>query len=286
MSLGSQYLAMRLVLRRRVEGIASRIRWRKLSFDGSPVLFANAMPKSGSKLLMQIMQGVQRIGPFEPLDMRPIRMLDGDGKLRSFDDISRELGSLRPGDIRLGYLHGTKQILDILTQDGWCSFFLLRDPRDLLVSHVYYATEIHEEHSMRPIYASLPDFGSRLEIAISGTDDYPYLPNVLKRYERFLPFMETPGICVLRYEEIRLDPDKAIRRVLDHIASRSQLAFGDVDSAIAVVKSAIRPSRSPTFRKGVAGDWKTHFSANHKRLFKDIAGDLLVRLGYERDDSW
>ena len=39
-------------------------------------------------------------------------------------------------------------------------------------------------------------------------------------------------------------------------------------------------------RKGVAGDWKNHFSARLARRFKDRFGELLVATGYERDDRW
>ena len=41
-----------------------------------------------------------------------------------------------------------------------------------------------------------------------------------------------------------------------------------------------------TFRKGVAGEWKTHFKEAHKRVFKEIAGQLLIDLGYEKDFNW
>jgi hypothetical protein len=39
-------------------------------------------------------------------------------------------------------------------------------------------------------------------------------------------------------------------------------------------------------RKGIEGDWKNHFSEAHKQKFKEIAGDLLIELGYERDYRW
>jgi sulfotransferase 6B1 len=286
MTIGRRYLAARLAVEYQFGLLVSRLRWKKLAFDGSPVLFANAMAKSGSKLLMQIMQGIQKLGPFAPVSMWPIRMLDGEGRVRSDEDIARQLASLRAGDIRLGYLHATGPILDSLTQPDWCSFFLFRDPRDLLISHIHYSTDIHKGDSMRPIYARLPDFASRLEIAIQGTEDYPYLPDVFKRYERYLPFLQAPGVCVLRFEELRSDPDGAIRRVLEHITSRSGLAFAGTDRAVAGVKSAINPSRSPTFRKGAAGEWREVFTDGHKRLFKEVAGDLLIRLGYEQGEDW
>lgn len=44
--------------------------------------------------------------------------------------------------------------------------------------------------------------------------------------------------------------------------------------------------RKRFYRKGVAGDWKNHFSDEDKRAFKEAAGDMLVKLGYEKDFSW
>ncbi|MEB3280991.1 MAG: sulfotransferase domain-containing protein [Lyngbya sp.] len=39
-------------------------------------------------------------------------------------------------------------------------------------------------------------------------------------------------------------------------------------------------------RKGVAGDWKNHFEAEHKQFFKEKYGSLLVQLGYEKNNDW
>ena len=41
-----------------------------------------------------------------------------------------------------------------------------------------------------------------------------------------------------------------------------------------------------TFRKGQAGGWRREFSEEHKRATKEVAGDLLVELGYEKDLRW
>ena len=37
-----------------------------------------------------------------------------------------------------------------------------------------------------------------------------------------------------------------------------------------------------TFRKGEIGAWRHHLSAEHIAAFKEIAGEVLVDLGYER----
>ena len=39
-------------------------------------------------------------------------------------------------------------------------------------------------------------------------------------------------------------------------------------------------------RKGVSGDWRNKFTPEHKARFKEIAGDLLIELGYEKDKNW
>jgi lipopolysaccharide transport system ATP-binding protein len=39
-------------------------------------------------------------------------------------------------------------------------------------------------------------------------------------------------------------------------------------------------------RKGIAGDWRNHFSDELKSDFKERWGDLLIATGYERDLDW
>jgi hypothetical protein len=47
-------------------------------------------------------------------------------------------------------------------------------------------------------------------------------------------------------------------------------------------------SEDPTsfFRKGEAGDWKRYFTPKATAWFKEAAGDILVRLGYEKTKNW
>ncbi|HYZ05733.1 MAG TPA: sulfotransferase domain-containing protein, partial [Rubrobacter sp.] len=43
---------------------------------------------------------------------------------------------------------------------------------------------------------------------------------------------------------------------------------------------------SSFYRKGIAGDWKNHFTEKDRRVFKEEAGELLIQLGYEEDLDW
>ncbi len=43
---------------------------------------------------------------------------------------------------------------------------------------------------------------------------------------------------------------------------------------------------SGTFRSGQIGSWQTQFNQAHKDQFKKLYNPLLIRLGYEKDQSW
>jgi hypothetical protein len=60
----------------------------------------------------------------------------------------------------------------------------------------------------------------------------------------------------------------------------------DLVDAVGKMEMGADPDRSKTFRKGKTGGWQKHFSAEHKALFKNYAGDLLIDLGYEKDLDW
>jgi hypothetical protein len=46
------------------------------------------------------------------------------------------------------------------------------------------------------------------------------------------------------------------------------------------------PLRHGKYRKGIAGDWKNVFTERDREIFKEAAGDLLIELGYEKDNAW
>lgn len=41
-----------------------------------------------------------------------------------------------------------------------------------------------------------------------------------------------------------------------------------------------------TFQEGEIDTWKKHFSPSNRELFKSVTGDLLIQLGYEKDNAW
>lgn len=260
--------------------------WRRLSFAGVPVVMGNAMPKSGSKLLVQILNGFKSLAPLVESSLSPIRTNTANGRTRSPGEVESDLRHLRPGDFSLGYLHATPANQALLSQPGWASFFLYRDPRDLLVSHVFYATDINPNHGMHDYYQGL-SMEQRLQTAITGIhQDGLNLPSVRTRYERILSWLDTPRVLPVRYEDLILERESTLEAMLQHFENAGYALSLEREKAIRLLSEAIDPQRSPTFRKGKVGNWREHFSVENKKLFKEVAGELLIRLGYEQDNDW
>jgi hypothetical protein len=281
-------LSLRLARRsaRRLQALAGQ---RRLSFRGAPVLFANSFPKSGTHLLTQVLQGFPRIGLAAVSGLPAVVTYQGEtGRPRSEAEILADLRRLLPGDIAYGHVHALPAAVELLCQPGYAAYFILRDPRDVVVSHVFYVTEIEPNHIHHRYYAEeLHSFEQRLSASITGLPDpaIPF-PDVRARFAPYLGWLERPETLTLRFEDFLADRPATLGRVLDHAVGRGFSLRIEREAALAVLAAGINPQRSPTFRSGKAGGWRGKFSPENKRLFKEVAGDLLVCLGYERDNDW
>lgn len=281
-------LQARLV-RRGLRRLSQRIRHNRLSMKGMPVLFANSFPKSGTHLLTQALQGFPQLGPAVDSGFPAVVTYEGDtGRTRSTDEILKDLRRLLPGDIAYGHLHAYPEVVNFLKQDGFATYFILRDPRDVVISHVHYVTDLEPRHALHRYYTDeLHDFDQRLKVSILGLQGIDFdFPNIQQRFEPFLGWMDCPEVLVLHFEEFIVNRICILSKVIDYAVQRGFPLNVNTEEAISVLASNINPQRSPTFRSGKAGGWRSQFNLQHKTIFKEISGDLLIRLGYEKDNDW
>ncbi len=106
------------------------------------------------------------------------------------------------------------------------------------------------------------------------------------------PALLGSGYAEVRYEDLLDRPNEEVGRLLGFLGAGTDPETVDhcVSSAsFEKLSKGRRPGEedpSSFYRKGVAGDWKNHFTDRDKEVFKEEAGELLVRLGYERDLDW
>jgi hypothetical protein len=262
-------------------------RWGVKNVSGTPAVLGNAMPKSGSHLIIQVLQGLTHVGPFVNPGFPPVNRAEDNRKLVE-TAILKNIDQMEAGDIRYGYIHARQPFIEALTRPGKAMVFVYRDPRDMLVSHVFYATEMHPGHGMHRYYTEvLSTMEERLNAAIQGVDEEgTELSNVKERYLHYLGWLEIPETLCLRFEDLVLDQEASFQRLLSFLELRGMRLQVSQETAIGALKSSIAPHKSGTFRKGKPGSWREYFTPQNKQLFKEVAGDLLIQMGYEKDLDW
>lgn len=278
---------LRRALRPAGKSLQAMARWKRLSFDEAPPVFGNSKPKSGSHLLLQIFNGFTQIMPYRYVDADPVRTIRRDGGRRTVDEVLTDLKAVPPGVIGWGYVEAAPENVAFLCRPERVNYFIYRDPRDMLVSQVFFATDMHEEHGMHEYYQSLPDFGERLKAAITGIDrDGLHMVSVKQRYEGVFQWLQQKHVMCIRFEDLIDDRDSTLHAMLDAVERTGYRIPTAREKALPILVEAIQPRKSHTFRSGKTGGWREHFTENHKTLFKDVAGDLLIHLGYEKNNDW
>jgi hypothetical protein len=250
-------------------------------------VLGNAMPKSGSHLIIQVLQGLTNLGPFVNGGFPPVNRGEDNSKLPE-KTILANIQRMQPGDIAYGYIKAQEPFISALTAPGRACVFVYRDPRDMIVSHIFYATQMHPEHWMHRYYTeTLHSMEERINAAIQGVDERgTELSDIHIRYKSYTGWLDQPQVLCMRFEDLILAREAALGRILDYLEQRGFTPRSSRTQALSVLAEAIKPKKSGTYRKGQPGNWREHFTPSNKALFKEQAGDLLISLGYEQDLSW
>lgn len=277
--------SLRSILYQAEKGI-QRIHFATQSTD-LPVLLGVSFPKSGTHLLDQILLGFSNVAPYAKRLHSFYAEYEGEsGVKRTPQQAIAWLDALRPRDVASAHLFARHEVIQRVCSSAFIPYFIFRDPRDVVVSHVFYVTDMEVSHVHHDFYTSLPDFDSRLNVSILGRPDTKIeFPNIADRFTPYLGWLDQTSVMKIHFEDLVDDRTPTLNRIIDHFLSRVPLQTPRgliLDS----LESSINPSKSPTFRSGKTGEWKKYFTEAHKNIFKDVAGDLLVRLGYEKDWDW
>jgi Sulfotransferase domain len=166
-------------------------------------------------------------------------------------------------------------------------FVVIRDLRDTLVSFYYSVRFSH------------PDIEGMAEVRhdINGLD---FEDALLYLLDRLVPLCATiqrswleGGEDLIKYEDL-LERDVEILEPLLTGKCALGVPAEQVREAVMACRferlTAGRPRGREDIaaheRKGIAGDWRNHFTPRITREFKARFGDLLVATGYERDLGW
>lgn len=256
------------------------------SYLERPPILANSFPKSGTHLLIQILQvlpGVRDWGLF--LASTPSFTF----KKISPMGMGRKIRLLVPGELAGAHLFHSTELSAAIREKPVSHFFIYRDPRDVVISEAHYLTKMNRWHRLSKYFRALPNMEERISFSITGAleADFPYdYPDIAQRFELYKGWIDDPGVFALRYEDLMSDKREAVvEEVIRFFSNTCSLDY-DQNTYVTKALDNINPAKSHTYRKGKAGGWRGVFTESQKDKFKQIAGDLLIELKYEQDKNW
>jgi len=95
----------------------------------------------------------------------------------------------------------------------------------------------------------------------------------------------------LTYEQMKTDQATQLHHIFESLGVESSLSTAKKCSESATFENvtgrkAGEQRHDAKARKGIAGDWKNFFTRKDAELFHSIAGESLIRYGYETNSDW
>lgn len=164
---------------------------------------------------------------------------------------------------------------------------VLRDPRDMVVSLVFSVNYSHVPDGINRLMRRPIRNASRIDRIQLGM-------HMLAHWFMYIQsWAKTPatGALVTKYETLVSDEIAEFRRIIAFLGWPVPAEV--VDEVARAHSFQARTGRKrgeenefSHRRKGVAGDWRRHFTQGLGRLFEETFPAMLVELGYETDENW
>ena len=267
----------------------------------APKWLLNGFPKAGLHLCELMMQPLAKRMPAGQMHAAPfVGTFAGHSFTTEWTNTELFLyhvARLKPGHMFYSHIGHQDPIEAFLYYLGVALIFCVRDFRDVAVSQAFHVTSENDglAHADKELYRNLGSFDEVLKAVIVGINEYA---GVMDRWALYAPWVEADWIYLFRFERAIREPEVVAAEMLEYGILRSAKIFGFEmrgegrgpsfhDVVHTMAETSAQRERSLTFRKGNVGDWRAHFTDEHKRLFKESDKDgWLVRLGYETSADW
>jgi Sulfotransferase domain len=183
------------------------------------------------------------------------------------------------------HVHGSEHNINLLKNNQIPFIIIYRDLRDVAVSYYFYVkqTPWHSEHKL---YKNLCiEDGLKL-----------FANSLLIPYVRWIESWENNANSslklILRYEDLLVNSEAELLNVAKHcnldssVSKITEIVTVNSFANLSGGRNKGNESQNSFFRKGIAGDWKNHFTPSVKSIYKEKIGEFLIKFKYENDLSW
>ena len=184
--------------------------------------------------------------------------------------------------------------IDLARLPAYRGSHMIRDPRDMTISGYFYHLWAKEKWLHIPksrfggqTYQSLLNSVSQQDGLICEIDRFSGSFRKMIDWDYM-----NPNIFELRYEELLGDDGTIYRQLFRHYGFHEKA----IDRGVRISRRSSFEARSrrkvgtvqekSVMRSGKPGQWKDYFTDAVKNRFKEKVGDVLIELGYEKNNDW
>ncbi len=179
---------------------------------------------------------------------------------------------------------------------GYKMVCIYRDPRDALISHLFYMRTFAGKGLKRDFFVVSKDYDQlslddQLTTLICGKAD---MSSYLSFYNDRITWAFDPLTLPIKYEDLVGShgggSDIKQREAIVNIANYLNVALSDQKLQFVVDNlyqpDAVKSEKHEQFKRATIGNWKKFFKPKHKKLFKQYFGKKLIELRYEKNNNW
>lgn len=231
-----------------------------------PSILVISIPKAGTHL-------AERALCLHPNLYRRLLPTLNHTNLPRYGGIRHLLNTTRGGQILVSHLYFQPDMAALIQEkEGLKTIFVIRDPRDIVISFAFYAAS-KKSHPAYPLFVG-KSLHQQIKLTLEGSPSLGLAP-IGEMLRRCAGWMNASDF-ILRFEDIASHTSRA------HAVKALYASLGvELDASLqSLILSQMISSVSPTFRRGVPGGWREYFDDEINFLFEELVGDVAKIYGY------
>ena len=238
-----------------------------------PKVVLNSLPKSGTHLLESLFFQFPLMRHCGKKTLKIEIQNPVEPKLHT-------IASLKKGQFLLSHMQFHDLIVKTISDKNIKAIHLIRDPRDVLLSHLNYIEKMDTTQKSHKFISKFNNRFDKLKAMIEGKKDV--LEPFTEVLDKFQPWTTQPEVLCVKFEHL-IGPNgggdkqhqiNAVKNISKHISI-------DIPNyELEDICKSIFSTKSSTFNKGKIGNWRNVLSEEEKEWLELNIGLQVKKYGY------
>jgi hypothetical protein len=268
---------------------------------GNHLFFIAGMPKSGSTWLQQLLSSNRNLVKLNSSFLRSFPIKVKLGHPHNLNNLMFSCAPKNKFSLLKLHPHPSKSNLDILKKNNVKTVILIRDIRDVLVSDYFHSIVDKKDYKYSLLKGlSAEDALLKSVKTINAHNDISDLEYYVNWLDGWVKESEKNPLntLIIKYEEMHANLADVLKRIYNFY--EYDINIDDINSLIVKhrlkhiqdlkgdFKKNLRKKGSyiSTYRNGQINTWNQFFDTMHNPYIKKRISGILIKTGYEKDNSW